>query len=585
MPIAKFEMPDGRVARFEVPEGATPEQVEAQAQAMLPQIQQQQAPTGRQPMPNTPPADQGKDTGFMSQASEAIKESPTGSAIAEFTSAVNRGAVNLLDFLGPDQINNILQMAGSEQRIPTLGEQGVVEEATTGQFMEPGLAKEAVRTAGEYVAPAMAGGVVLRQAAGAVPKTATPTTGQRILQGMTASPGEEMTAAALAGAGSEIGAEVGETVGGEQGRQIGGLLGGVGAPVAANLAKETAKTLSSKTAKKLLREASPSIEGLKSTARNIYQKIDELGASVKPAAVTRLSKELKQTAREKGFNPTIHPKVNAALREFEQAEGQVLKTSELDVLRRVAQSAASSADPDEKRLGGILISKIDDFMDDAAKNLTKKGADVGRKYRDARQLWRRAKKAETLEEAFNKAQLQASGFENGIRVQFRSILNSPKKRRGFTEEEIKAMRRVVEGDSLQNIAKALGKFGFNEGQATNMLMGSLGVAGGAYIGGPGGAVAVPVIGQVSRRLAQKLTRNAAQLSDDIVRAGPNGKEIVRAYMKATRPQERSSQELAELLLRPGVTTEGVKGTAKSGPAKKLVSDAVFLTNAIKSQEE
>jgi hypothetical protein len=28
MPIARFEMPDGRIARFEVPEGTTPEQAQ-----------------------------------------------------------------------------------------------------------------------------------------------------------------------------------------------------------------------------------------------------------------------------------------------------------------------------------------------------------------------------------------------------------------------------------------------------------------------------------------------------------------------------------------------------------------------------
>jgi len=45
MPIAKFQMPDGRVARFEVPEGTTPEQAQAQFQQFVasqqPQPQQE----------------------------------------------------------------------------------------------------------------------------------------------------------------------------------------------------------------------------------------------------------------------------------------------------------------------------------------------------------------------------------------------------------------------------------------------------------------------------------------------------------------------------------------------------------------
>jgi len=33
MPIARFQMPDGRIGRFEVPEGTTPEQANALIQA------------------------------------------------------------------------------------------------------------------------------------------------------------------------------------------------------------------------------------------------------------------------------------------------------------------------------------------------------------------------------------------------------------------------------------------------------------------------------------------------------------------------------------------------------------------------
>ena len=190
-------------------------------------------------------------------------------------------------------------------------------------------------------------------------------------------------------------------------------------------------------------------------------------------------------------------------------------------------------------------------------------------------------------EAFKKAGDQATGFENGIRVQFRQILGNKRKSRGFTKEELGAMREVVRGTSLQNTAKMIGRFGFSEGQASNMLMGSLGVAGGAAIGGPAGAVAVPLVGQVSRGLAQKLTRKGAEGADLIVRAGSNGLEVVKAYMKTTGPKERSAQELTELLLRPDISLEALKKSVKNIPQKQrsLIKDAMFLAGAIKASQE
>ena len=39
MPIARFQLPDGRIARFEVPEGTSPEQAQAMISEQLPQMQ------------------------------------------------------------------------------------------------------------------------------------------------------------------------------------------------------------------------------------------------------------------------------------------------------------------------------------------------------------------------------------------------------------------------------------------------------------------------------------------------------------------------------------------------------------------
>ena len=595
MPIAEVE---GQ--QFNFPEGTSDEIIgnairqhfATQEAPVTPIIDQQPAvlPPVEQPIQQPQEVPQAEQPQQISDAGQAILDVPGGAAISEFASAVNRGAVNLLDFIGPEQINNVLQLIGSESRVPTLGEQPAVQAATTGEFMEPGLARQAVRTAGEFVAPTGAVGQLVRTAAAQIPKVApqAATVAQRVTQAAAAPALPEATAAAAAGAGSEVGAEAGEAIAGPEGRQIGRLAGGILAPISGVFAKESAKLLISPSAKKLLSEAAPTIEGLKTAARGAFKEIDDLGVTVNPSSTNRLSAELGQLTRKQGFNPTIHPKVNAALKEFESVAGQSQTLSEVDTLRRVASAAARSIEPDEARLGNLMINKIDDFLDTAGRNeLSGTTKNIGAKYRDARQLWRRAKKSEQLDEAFNKASLQATGFENGIRTQFRSILGSSKKSKGFTKDELDAMRQVVKGTSLQNTAKMLGRFGFSEGQASNMLMGSLGVAGGAAVGGPAGAVAIPLIGQVSRNLAQKLTRKGAEGTDLIVRAGKNGIDVVKAYMKTVKPKERTAQELTELLLRPDISLKGLQNMAKhaSKQNKKLLNDAVFLVNSIKATQQ
>lgn len=55
MPVARFQLPDGRIARFEVPEGTTPEQAQEMIQAQLPALDQPTAPATPQLPPSLQP--------------------------------------------------------------------------------------------------------------------------------------------------------------------------------------------------------------------------------------------------------------------------------------------------------------------------------------------------------------------------------------------------------------------------------------------------------------------------------------------------------------------------------------------------
>jgi hypothetical protein len=144
----------------------------------------------------------------------------------EAMAGFNRAVTGLVDFLGPDQVNAILQLAGSEMRMPTLTK--ALAPATQGGFMEPGLGRDVAASAGEVAAAGLGTGQILRSAAQRLPQAAAgESVGRGALRQMGSStPVQDLTAGAAAGAGKVIGEE--------HGGQVGGLIGSMVAPLAAS---------------------------------------------------------------------------------------------------------------------------------------------------------------------------------------------------------------------------------------------------------------------------------------------------------------------------------------------------------------
>jgi hypothetical protein len=164
-------------------------------------------------------------------------------------------------------------------------------------------------------------------------------------------------------------------------------------------------------------------------------------------------------------------------------------------------------------------------------------------------MWGRARRGELLEEAFESAKNTRSGFENGLRNEFRKILENKRQVKFFTADEKAAMSVVSQGTKSANLAKLIGRLGFKEGQAINIINPIAGGAAAAALFGTTAGVAVPIIGQVSKELAQKLTRNNGRFAQRVVKAGSNAETIAKAYLNNTPKSSRSVLELAELLTR------------------------------------
>mgnify|MGYP003632264182 FL=1 len=85
-------------------------------------------------------------------ASKGLIES-FGDTALETMSGVNRAMADGVNFLTSDQINAILNLSGSDKRIPDLYDIPGVESGTKGNYMEPGLLRQIVRQGSEFLSP------------------------------------------------------------------------------------------------------------------------------------------------------------------------------------------------------------------------------------------------------------------------------------------------------------------------------------------------------------------------------------------------------------------------------------------------
>jgi len=90
-------------------------------------------------------------------ASEAVTPegqlNPLLAVPAEIGSALNEAVVGTLDFIGPDTVNAVSELIGSEYRMPRLSDQELVRLYSQGGYMDEGYGRDFVRTATGLLQP------------------------------------------------------------------------------------------------------------------------------------------------------------------------------------------------------------------------------------------------------------------------------------------------------------------------------------------------------------------------------------------------------------------------------------------------
>lgn len=317
------------------------------------------------------------------------------------------------------------------------------------------------------------------------------------------------------------------------------------------------------TTKKRFTEAAPTVDDLKKESRAFKAAASSSGVRVNPDSYTNLVANLETELGMNRLNSKLHPKASAAFEELAKAVGQDLDVDDLQTIRRLVGQALRTTDPDladDRRLAGIMMERLDDYVDRLSPDDVMAGdtSNVGENLKQFRSLWSRAKKADIVEGIIEKAQTQASGFENGIRIGFRNLLTRKGGTRGFTKDEIDLMKQIAAGGTAgEKMMRLLGKLSFGTRGGSNFLGGSIGMAGGsaagAAVGGPLGAAMAatvpPAVGYVAQQGANRAAMNNALYARALAASGGRAPDL-SGVNYFTRMLEKGAGPLAGTAVQP-----------------------------------
>jgi len=310
-------------------------------------------------------------------------------------------------------------------------------------------------------------------------------------------------------------------------RPAAGILSGLGTIAATGAANRAI-------AARGVERAAPTVDGLEAAGQAAYQRAEQAGVQFAAPSYRRAIEQTRDAAAKAGIDPALHPKATAALARLEDAVGTAPTLEEVGTLRRITGSAAASLDRDEARIGKLLQSQLDEFVNRARPSDVVAGdvRTASRALGEARSNWAAMRRAEMVERARDTGETRAGStgvggnVDNASRQNMRRLMESPKDSRGFNQQELDLMRRIVMGDTGQNMLRQVGRMAPSSGIVGTGIGSSAGAAIGGTIAGPMGAAvgagAAPAIGQFAKMASDRMTQRNIDLLSAIVRSRPQG---------------------------------------------------------------
>lgn len=286
----------------------------------------------------------------------------------------------------------------------------------------------------------------------------------------------------------------------------------------------------------------PSTKELYDEGVKDFDRFRASGLEVTSDAVKGYAESVRQKLYEMGIHPVDANATYAKLETLANAPpGSFSTASNLKSLRDSLGTTAQNFNPqaaEDQAAATVAIKELDRFIPNVAPKDVLAGSPSA-----SAALWERARgnaaasyrsnditgnldRATTgiLERSEGRAQAANSGrnLDNTIRQKTEAVLEKPKEISGYSDAELAALERVVQGGAGRNVARYTGNLLGGGGGMGQSLWGALGAGTGAVAGGgvPGafvGAMIPAAVGSGAKSIANALAKKDLRAADELIR--------------------------------------------------------------------
>lgn len=273
-----------------------------------------------------------------------------------------------------------------------------------------------------------------------------------------------------------------------------------------------------------------SMDELAAESERLYGIAEQSGVKFKTPQFKTSMQNIAKDLRKEGFTTTGYPKLEGALKELTDIR-QPKDFTELQALRKIVKGATRSADPEEARLGMMMLNKFDDYIINAPeKDFAVKSAEGLKAWKDARSTYSRMKKAEIFDEMIERAELGAEAIpvDRALRNSLRNLSQDKDTMRFFTPTEQNRIKSLVKFEATnprayaQRVLSTLGTVAPRFTAGTGLRTGAYGLGAGAELaqgGLPLTTLGIGVGSKIAELGAEGLRRGGIQDLARLARAG------------------------------------------------------------------